>query len=727
MIVKEGHVGMDLVKLAAIQEWKPLSSVKGVQSFIGFCNFYQKFIPDFSTIAQPLHNLTKKGAKWDWTTECDVAFKILKATFIQGSVLALPDTTKPFMIMTNASLTATGAVLMQTDFNGDLHPYTFLSKTLSAAERNYDIFDQELLAMIHALTEWKYYLQGTGHPVTVVTDHKNLSYFKQPHKLSWWQAQWMLFLQDFDLAFLATLGSQMGPADALSCKDKVDTSNNNQDVVLLPPTLFIKAIDVALSDKIALSSPFDPLVTATLHALDDRKSLFARASKHDWHYDNSKLYFKNRLYIPEAAWQDLVASIHTSEACGHGGIFCTLNLLQQDFWWPGMTTYVQKYVAGCATCQANKMNTHPTIPALLSQTSDCTCPFQQVSVDLITDLPPSGSCDSVMVIVDHGLMKGVILCPCNKNINAAGVAKLFFLHVFHHYSLHDKCISDWGPQFASAFARELTRLLKYDLKISSAYHSQIDGETERVNQELETYLHIFCNEHPKKWADLLPMAEFSHNSATHSTTNKLPFSLILRYELRSYPLIRKTFIPALETCLKALEDLRKEALAAYEKAQRTMKEQISSKFCPWKSGDKIWLEERNLKLHYPSKKLAPRREGPFEIVQVISLVAYKLQLLPTWKIHDVFHASLLSSYREIPEHGPNFSNPPPDLIRGEEEYKIDKILSNHGTQGWRQYLVSWKGYSTAENTWEPEKNLQYAQTLLKAYKLQHLKDFPSPT
>ena len=120
------------------------------------------------------------------------------------------------------------------------------------------------------------------------------------------------------------------------------------------------------------------------------------------------------------------------------------------------------------------------------------------------------------------------------------------------------------------------------------------------------------------------MAEFSHNSATHSITNKSPFSLILGYELRSYPLIRKTFIPALETCLKELEDSRKEALAAHKKAQRTMKEQISSKFCPWKSGDKIWLEGRNLKLRYPFKKLAPRREGPFEIVQVISPVAYKL-------------------------------------------------------------------------------------------------------
>ena len=224
-------------------------------------------------------------------------------------------------------------------------------------------------------------------------------------------------------------------------------------------------------------------------------------------------------------------------------------------------------------CLLGKQSQHPPhCPCSLALEIQLYLPFQQVFVDLVTNLPPSRSFDSVMVIVDHGLMKGVILCPCNKNINAAGVAKHFFLHIFHHYSLHDKCISDQGPQFASAFARELAHLLKYNLKLSSAYHPQTNRETKRVNQKLETYLHIFCDEHPEKWADFLPIAEFSHNSATHSATNKSPFSLILGYEPRSYPPIGKTFIPTLEACLGELEDSRKEVLAAHKKAQRTMKE-----------------------------------------------------------------------------------------------------------------------------------------------------------
>ena len=150
-----------------------------------------------------------------------------------------------------------------------------------------------------------------------------------------------------------------------------------------------------------------------------------------------------------------------------------------------------------------------------------------------------------------------------------------------------------------------------------------------------------------------------------------------------------------------------------------MKEQITSKFVPWKVGDKVWLEGKNLHLHYPTRKLAPKREGPFKIMQVISPLSYHLRLPPTWKIHDIFHASLLSTYHETTEHGPNFINPPPEEIDGEEEYEVAEILSHRGSPGQQSYLISWKGYSSVENTWEPEKNLQHAQTILKKYKQQN--------
>ena len=150
-----------------------------------------------------------------------------------------------------------------------------------------------------------------------------------------------------------------------------------------------------------------------------------------------------------------------------------------------------------------------------------------------------------------------------------------------------------------------------------------------------------------------------------------------------------------------------------------MRSRITSKFRPWKVGDKVWLDNKNLRLHYPSRKLSPKREGPFEISQVLSPVSYRLRLPPTWKIHNVFHASLLSSYRETPKHGPNFLTLPPEVIDGEEEYEVVEILAHRGSVRRRQYLINWKGYSSAENTWEYASNLTHADSLLSKYKLRN--------
>ena len=141
-----------------------------------------------------------------------------------------------------------------------------------------------------------------------------------------------------------------------------------------------------------------------------------------------------------------------------------------------MSTFLRKFISGCADCQAAKVNTHPMTPGLSPLAVEHPLPFSSISVDLITGLPDSHGYDSVMVMVDHGLTKGVIYCPCTKNIDSKGVAQLFFTNVFPQFGLHSKIISDRGPQFTSAFARELTHLLQYDIALSTAYHPQTDGK-----------------------------------------------------------------------------------------------------------------------------------------------------------------------------------------------------------------------------------------------------------
>ena len=568
--------------------------------------------------------------------------------------------------MIDASLFAAGAILLQEDTNGDLHPCAYFSHTFLPTERNYNIYDRELLTIILALTEWCKYVQGTSHPVTIIADHKNLSYIKDPCKLSRRQACWSLFLQDFNIVWKVLPGAKLTPADALSCYNQVDTSFDNADVAIAPLPAVINALDLTLACHIQSSSSTDPLVLHAIQDLSDDAPLFPCSSLTNWTFDNGHLYYKVWMYVPPPTRSSLLHSIHSSPLSGHLGCFCTKAAIECNFWWPGLSVFVNNFIAGCAVCQQNKARTNPMVLPLLLIKSSSSLPFKQLSVDLITNLSLSHAYDSHMVMVDHGLTKGIILAPCSKTVDANRIAQLFFDHVFKHFGLHDTLISDCGPQFASAFTRELARILKYNVHLSTIYHPQTNGQTERTNQEVETYLRIFCVNNPHQWSKFLTSAKFQHNSISHSSTKTSPFSLLPRYDPYMYPPLGKMFLPALESHLSSLDLARKEALAAHESAQQIMIEQSSRRFSPWKVGDKVWLEATNLWIPYPSRKLAPKRHVPFEIAQVLSPLVYRLHLPSTWKIHNVFHATLLSSYWQTEAHGPSFSQPSPDLIDSRE-------------------------------------------------------------
>ena len=258
-----------------------------------------------------------------------------------------------------------------------------------------------------------------------------------------------------------------------------------------------------------------------------------------------------------------------------------------------MSTYLRKFISGCAACQAAKVNTHSTVPGLSPLAMDATTPFSSISIDLITGLPLSTGFDLVMVMVNHGLMKGVIYCPCTKEINAAGVASFFFKHVFPWFGLHSKVISDWGPQFALAFARELAWLLNYNIALSTAHHPQTDGETEWVNQELETY----CI------SDSLQLISLKTGLSSSQWQNSLTIQLSILWcnKPQAYPPLGKTFLLNLEKWLSDLSTAQDDAQAAHRVAQQKMKERIMAKFTPWKVGEKVWLETTNLHMRGPKK------------------------------------------------------------------------------------------------------------------------------
>jgi hypothetical protein len=728
MVIEEGKISMDSGKLQGIKEWPAPTTVRQVRGFLGFGNFYRRFIRHFSEIAKPLNDLLKKDHKFDWTDDCQKSFEELKKRFTEEPVLMMPDQTKPFQIESDASKYASGAVLTQLDSNGNRHPCAFISKTFSPTERNYEIYDRELLAIIRALEEWRHYIQGSPHTTTVLSDHKNLTYYREARKLNRRQARWSLYLSEFDVKLVHTPGNKMIQSDALSRRpDYVpDEDNDNEDIVMLPDALFINLVDLDLQKRIASCNDMDKDATDALALLLDQGPIAIRHGLEDWSLEkfNNKnvLFFKGKNYIPRDMdlRRDIARMFHDHETAGHPGELETFNSIRQHYWWPGLRTFVKTYVQGCGICQQFKIDRNPSKPAFSpTEGPQSTRPFANCSMDLITDLPPAEGFDSILVIVDQGLTKGIILIPCNKSITAEGTARLLLENLYKRFGLPDKIISDRGPQFASKAFIELLKLLGIKSALSTAYHPQTDGTTERVNQEVEAYLSIYCASHPEEWPLAVHTMEFTHNNRRHADRQKTSFELMFGDSPVAIPLaFENTKYPSIEEKMGTLLRNREEALAAHELARNRMIERRRSAFVPFKKGDKVWLDSRNLKTIY-HKKMKPKREGPFVITEVLGPVTYKLRLPATWRIHNVFHATLLRPYKENEVYGENYPEPPPELEEGEEVYEVETILNHRKRGRGYQYFIKWRGYPISDASWEPEHAFSNDGDTLTKYKLRH--------
>ena len=394
----------------------------------------------------------------------------------------------------------------------------------------------------------------------------------------------------------------------------------------------------------------------------------------------------------------------------------------KHLWWPTIHRNVRQYVRGCQTCQAAKVNTHPTVPPITPHdVASNPFPFKQVSVDLVTDLPPTRGCDSILMIVDQGLTKAAFFLLMNKTASSAEIAKLYHDAIYLNYRIPDAVISDRGLQFMSSFTRDLYDKCGIEMKATTAYCPQSNGEAERVNQEIGTYLRMYCVEKPADWSLYLADAQFAHNSRIHSTHRQTPFYLLHGYEPTAYPSDVANTPGLAEERLEQLVANRDKAIIAHKKAQEAMivwKPGLAYK--KFKVGDKVWLDMRNLHLK-TTRKLTPQRLGPFEIIEEISPVVYKLKLPEAWCMHNVFHTSLLTPQVITPEYGTPADPPLPELVDGESEYEVKNILQHKfvGRKKEIRYLIQWRGYSRAESTWEPEEHLRNTPEVLEAYKSTH--------
>ncbi|CAI7906079.1 unnamed protein product [Closterium sp. NIES-54] len=402
----------------------------------------------------------------------------------------------------------------------------------------------------------------------------------------------------------------------------------------------------------------------------------------------------------------------------HFGSDKTYAAISRDYYWPGLSRSVAEYVALFPTCQVNKART--TAPADLLQPLEIpTAPWTCVSLDFITDLPrtPTGF-DSILVVIDK-LSKMAHFIPTTGTVTAAETAKLFFTHVVRLHRLPSAIISDRDTRFLSNFWTALFQLLGTQIRLSTAYHPETDGQTKRMNGTLEDALCSCVNAMQTDWDQHLAAVEFAYNSSPNVAMGEPPILLATGQLPRSVTSLPHPLHSPNPTAADFISSHHRILQLGRRKLQLAQECQVRCanqhrRHTTFKVGDLVLLSTPNLPLLNAgtSPKLAPRFVGPFPITKVLSPVSYRLQLPPHMTIHLVFHVHLLRPYH-TPSHP--FQPRPPMFSAHPDLHEVDTILSHCDTSVGREYLIHWRNTSASEDSWEPFSNLSHAPRAIGVY------------
>jgi len=347
-------------------------------------------------------------------------------------------------------------------------------------------------------------------------------------------------------------------------------------------------------------------------------------------------------------------------------------------------------------------------------------PWQSIAMDFTTDLPTSDGYDSILVLIDR-LTKMSHFIACRKNLNARGLADLMTKEIFRLHGIPKDIISDRGTLFTSEFWKQYMKEMEVERKLSTAFHPQTDGQTERTNAILEQYLRAYINYQQDNWNRLLPMAEFAYNNGYQETIKTTPF--FANYGIHpEYQTIAHTIkgqITPPDKISKLHETLREEMSAA----QLRHKENYDQHRKPdpnLKSGDMVWFLPRNVRTTRPSRKLDYKKIGPFEILAKTGMSTHRLKFPPMIKIHNNIHISLLEPYHNNQFPSQRQEPPPPIIIDGEPEYELEEIIDSQLYHGKLQYRAKWKGYSPEyDKVWYPANNFENAQDAVRKFHQQY--------
>ncbi|KAK9395779.1 retrotransposon-like 1 [Crotalus adamanteus] len=323
---------MDLEKVKSLQEWQPPQRVKDVQRLLGFANYYHTFIPHFATLTTPLSNLLRKGVKFHWGAEEQRALDAIKAAFASKPILKHPDPLRLFVVETDASDVAVGAVLQQAyGPTGTLFPCAYYSWKLSAPEQNYTIWDKELLAVKVTFETWWHHLEGVCHQVKVQTDHQNLEHPWMARTLNQQQVRWSLFFARFNFRVTYVPSGWNPRADALSRKPEFTQKEDKIMPRTVIPLERLAATEepMDLRSRICEAQQQDLFVAAQCHELAGDEG-----DKTPWKYMDDLLQFRDHIYVPGGSLHGIILrQCHDSPSAGHFGVFKTMHFVSRTFWW----------------------------------------------------------------------------------------------------------------------------------------------------------------------------------------------------------------------------------------------------------------------------------------------------------------------------------------------------------------------------------------------------------